>query len=180
MGTKQSEEQKDEKGGLFSWQRLPVPENETIHYDPRYEDIKFTDNNLFVSDYHNRVFEWEGKIDSESKEPLGYQLKAFRKYKYENQSGTQAGKRFDKSATSLAWIRKTCIHYYDIKTEKVYIYDVSEWMQAKYGENNTAKINQPKAIINLGNGQVLFMIVHFKGQDKTAVDNERATDVIHV
>lgn len=53
-------------------------------------------------------------------------------------------------------------------------------MQAKYGENNTAKINQPKAIINLGNGQVLFMIVHFKGQDKTAIDNDRATDIIHM
>ena len=183
---KSSEEEKQERGGLFSWQKLPVPENETIHYDPRYEHIAFKGNNLFVSDYHNRIFEWEGKVN-DNKEPIGYQLKVFRKYEYENKSGTQAGKRFDKTATSLAWIGKrvesnasTLIHYYDIKTQIVHNYDVEQWLTNKYGEGNSAKITQPKAIINLGNGQVLFMVVHYKGNNKSNPDNQRATDVIQV
>eukprot|EP01083_Nonionella_stella_P065110 170327_1 len=185
MGTGQSkithetqESKEPPADGLFSWQKLPVPTNEAIHYDPRYEHIAFTDNCFFVSDYHNRIFEWEGRVDADKK-PSGYHLKSFLKYEYENASGTQAGKRFDKNATSLTWIRKTIIHFYDIQTEKLYLFDASEWISAKYGENNTAKI-PPKSIINLGKGQVLIMVAHYKGTDKSAKDIECGTDIAHL
>eukprot|EP01084_Bolivina_argentea_P210694 358519_1 len=94
------------KGGLFKWQKLPIPAQESIHYDPthpRCEDIVFKNDRVYVSDYDKRVFVWEGKTDPNNGEPLGYELKIMQKYEYENKEGTQAGKRFDRNATSLAW-----------------------------------------------------------------------------
>eukprot|EP00485_Elphidium_margaritaceum_P009944 CAMPEP_0202688818 /NCGR_PEP_ID=MMETSP1385-20130828/4238_1 /ASSEMBLY_ACC=CAM_ASM_000861 /TAXON_ID=933848 /ORGANISM="Elphidium margaritaceum" /LENGTH=569 /DNA_ID=CAMNT_0049343865 /DNA_START=59 /DNA_END=1768 /DNA_ORIENTATION=+ len=164
---------------LFGWQRLPVPANEAVHFDPRYEDVRFTKNGVMISDYHNRIFQWQTKLN-EQKEPIGYELQSMVKYEFDNSSGSQAGKRFDANATSLAWIKSTNLHYYDIQRDKLYVFDVSQWMSAKYGENNTAKIANSKAIINLGDAQVLFLVSHYKGTDAKAKGIERGTDLVQM
>ena len=187
MGTSSSSNKEEAKEnvetGLFAWQKLSS-QKETIHYDPRFEDIEFTENGLYISDFHNRIFEWEGKLDADQ-QPTGYHLKTtddspFIKYEYENAAGKRSGKRFDVNATSLAWIVGTKLHYFDLTTSNVVVYDVSEWLTTKYGAKSTTKI-PPKAIINLGDGQVLFMVRHSRERSgKFTGQMLRGTDIIHV
>ena len=162
------------KSEYFNWIDLINPSNEIIQYDPRFEDINLNNNNIIISDLRNKLFSFKQNNNNNK------YVSQFTSFNY-TKNARHVGRRFDDKGLTLAWCDVVTLYCYDISNNKLYNYDLSNYLTTKYKgynpENKFVYIPE-KQIINMGNG-IVCLIVCYNNKNNSKYYDITKFDIIN-
>jgi len=150
--------QSNQKG--LDW--FDVPTNDKIVcYDPRYEDIICSQkqSKLMISETKNNLFVWGLSETNNLVLESAEQINAPR--------NMMVSRYFDQNGETLLWIEKYVICCYNIQYKVFHQWDIEQWLTSKYNDDKTKAYIPSKQLINLGNGNALFMVGRASKDNKT-------------